>query len=285
MRVIFVPVADRPECARALRTAFDLGQRLNASLCGCHIRSHRHSDVALPSDFGSLADYDAAWESAWKGKRTQKSAAAAKALFRQVAARHNYELIRNPRIAPGAVWFDKVGSPDKVLAIMGPVSDLIIVSRPSAKGGELARMFMLASLLNSSRPVLVLPQSGKPTIGKRISIAWNQSAGAAQAVAAAMPLLRLADQVRIITCGPERAVGPKSTQLATYLRFWGVKSERLSPRGGDAAKLLVNAYRETQSDLLVMGAYSRSRLRQRIFGGVTDFMLHRANIPVLMLHT
>lgn len=284
MRVIFVPVADRPECTKALRTAFDLGQQLGANVYGCHIRAHRHSDVALPSDLGSLADYDAAWETAWKGKKTQKSSAAAKALFRKVAERHDYELIKRPRTAPGAVWQEKVGSPDKVLAIMGPVSDLIVVSRPSAKGGNLARMFMLAALLTSSRPVLVLPQSGIATIGKRISIAWNQSAEAARAVAAAMPLLRLADKVNIITCGPERGVGPKYSQLATYLRFWGVKSERLSARGTDAAKALVKACKDTQSDLLVMGAYSRSRLRQRVFGGVTEFMLHRANIPVLMLH-
>jgi nucleotide-binding universal stress UspA family protein len=285
MRVIFVPVADRPECTKALRTAFDLGQQLGANVYGCHIRAHRHSDVALTSDLGSLADDDAAWERAWKSKKTQKSSAAAKALFRKVAEHYDYELIKRPRTAAGAVWQEKVGSPDKVLAIMGPVSDLIVVSRPSAKGGKLARMFMLAALLNSSRPVLVLPQSGIATIGKRISIAWNQSAEAARAVAAAMPLLRLADQVNIITCGPERGVGPKSTQLATYLRFWGVKAERLSARGTDDAKALVKAYKDTRSDLLVMGGYSRSRLRQRIFGGVTEFMLHRANIPVLMLHT
>ncbi len=285
MRVIFVPVADRPECARALHTAFDLGQYLGANLVGCHIRAHSGSDVSLPSELSSLADYDAAWEAAWKGKKTQKSSAAAKALFGNVAERHNYELIRKPRTAPGAVWLEKVGSPDRVLATMGPVSDLIVVSRPSAKGGKLARMFMLAALLNASRPVLVLPHSGISLIGRRISIAWNQSAEAAQAVAAAMPLLCLADQVNIITCGPEGGVGPNSTQLATYLRFWGVKSEHRSARGTDDAKLLVKAYKENQSDLLVMGAYSRSRLRQRIFGGVTEFMLHRANIPILTLHT
>jgi len=285
MRVIFVPVANRPECAKALRTAFDLGHQLGANLCGCHIRAHSRSDVSLPSDLSSLADYDAAWEAAWKGKKTQKSSATAKALFGNVAKRHDYELIKKPRSEPGAVWLEKVGSPDKVLAIMGPVSDLIVVSRPSAKGGKLASMFMLAALLNSSRPVLVLPQSGKPTIGKRITIAWDQSAEAAQAVAAAMPLLCLADHVNIITCGPEGGVGPKSTQLATYLRFWGVKPKRLSASGTDDARMLVKSYKETQSDLLVMGAYSRSRLRQRIFGGVTEFMLHRANIPVLMLHT
>jgi len=285
MQVIFVPVADRPECAQALQTAFDLAQQLGANLCGCHIRPHSYSDISLPSGLDTTDVYDAAWEATWKGKKPSKSNADAKELFAKIANQWQYKLIKKPGSTPGAMWLEKVGSPDKLLSIMGPVSDLIIVSRPAARGGKLARQFMLAAVLNSSRPVLVLPQSGKPVIGKRISIAWNQSTQAAQAVAAAMPLLRLADQVSIITCGAERGVGPKSTQLATYLRFWGVKAERVSVRGSDDSKALMKAYRESQSDLLVMGAYSRGKLRQLIFGGVTEFMLHRANIPVLMLHT
>lgn len=285
MRVIFVPVADRPECARALRLAFDLGQQLGANLSGCHIRPHSDSKVTLPSVLGSLADHDAAWELACAGNKNLKSGAAAKLLFRDIAERQGYEVIKSPRATPGAMWIEKVGSPDKVISIMGPVSDLIIVSRPSIKPGKLARMFMMAALMNSARPVLILPQSGASTVGKRIAIAWNQSTEAAQAVAAAMPLLRLADHVSIITCGPEDALGPKSTQLATYLRFWGIKAERVIASGTDHAKALMTAYKDNESDLLVMGAYSRSRLRQQIFGGVTEFMLHRANIPVLMLHT
>lgn len=285
MRVILVPVADRPECANALSTAFDLGQRLGANLCGCHIRAHSRSDVTLPSDLGSLDNYDMAWEATSAGKKTNKTSAAAGELFSKVAEQQNYEIISKPRATAGAMWLEKVGSPNKVLSIMGPVSDLIIVSRPAPNGGNLARMFMLAALLNSSRPVLVLPQSATPTIGKRISIAWNQSAEAAQTVAAAMPLLRLAEHVNIITCGPEDSPGPKAAQLATYLRFWGVKAERTTARGADDAKALVKAYKAARSDLLLMGAYSRSRLRERIFGGVTEFMLQRANIPVLMLHT
>lgn len=285
MRVIFVPVADRPECAVALRTAFDLGTKLDASVSGCHIRPHRDSDIALPASLGSLADTDAAWESAWEGKNTKKGGAAANALFAKVADAKGFSPITRPGSARGALWLEKVGSPDKLLSIMGPVSDLLIVSRPAAKGGKIAGMFLLAALMNSSRPVLILPQTGKQTVGRRISIAWNQSAEAAKAVTAAMPLLQLAEQVNIITCGSEAGLGPKSGQLATYLRFWGVKSKRIRARGSDDPTALINAYKETKSDLLVMGAYSRSRLRQRIFGGVTDHMLHRANIPVLMLHS
>lgn len=182
MRVIFIPVADRPECARALQVAFNLGQQLGANICGCHIRPHDRSEVSATSLLGSFEDFDGSWENVWKGKKTQKSMVMAKGLFAKIAERQHYELIKKPRSVPGAVWQEKVGSPDKLLSIMGPVSDLIVVSRPPAKGGEIARLFMLAALLNSARPVLVLPQLGVPAIGKRISIAWNQSSEAAQAV-------------------------------------------------------------------------------------------------------
>jgi len=285
MRVIFIPVADRPECAQALQTAFSLGHQLGASIRGCHIRPHSRSEVSLSSALSSFEDYEDSWESAFKGRKTPKSAAPARVLFARIAQSEDYELIKRPRSTPGAVWQESVGSPDKLLSIMGPVSDLVVVSRPPAKGGKIARLFMLAALRNSSRPVLVLPQSGDSSIGKRISIAWNQSTQAAQAVAAAMPLLQLAEQVNIITCGSESEVGPKSTQLVTYLRFWGVKAGRIRTRGSDDAKAILKAHKEAGSDLLVMGAYSRSRLSQRIFGGVTEFMLYKANIPVLMLHT
>lgn len=285
MRVIFIPVADRPECARALQTAFSLGQQLGASIHGCHIRPHSYSKVSLPSALSAFEDHEGSWKSACKGKKTHKNAAPARVLFAGVAESHDYKIIKRPHSTPGAIWQESVGSPDKLLSIMGPVSDLIVVSRPPDKRGKIARLFMLAALRNSSRPVLVLPQSGDSTIGKRISIAWNQSAEAAQAVAAAMPLLQLAEQVNIITCGSENEVGPKSRQLATYLLFWGVKAGHVRAQGGDHAKAILKAHKEARSDLLVMGAYSRSRLSQRIFGGVTEHMLYEADIPVLMLHT
>lgn len=269
MRVILVPVANRPECTDALNIAFDLANRLDASLCGCHIRAHSDSDVELRVD----SDTD------------HQESIAARQLFCGIAERLNYPLIKHPRATAGAMWLEKVGSPDKVLSIMGPVSDLIVVSRPASKTAKSAHKFLYAALLNTSRPVLVLPQSRKSMIARRISIAWNQSPEAAQAVSAAMPLLRLADEVNIITSGTELHIGPKSGQLKNYLRFWGVKSNRVRASGADDAKAILNAYRDSDSDLLVMGAYSRSRLRERMFGGVTEFMLHKTNIPIFMLHS
>ena len=95
MRVILVPVADRPECARALQTAFDLGERLGASVTGCHMRPHRQSDVTLSPAFA---------EAAWRKKSTKRAPQAARALYEQIAAQHDYDVVKRARRAPCALW-------------------------------------------------------------------------------------------------------------------------------------------------------------------------------------
>lgn len=275
MRVILVPVADRPECARALDVAFDIGKRLDACVSGCHMRPHRYSEVSMSAAFA---------DSAWRKKSTKKAPAAAKALYQRAAEQHGYDLIRRARVQPGALWSEKVGSPNKLMGIVGPVADLIVVSRPTRSGG-VADMFMRAALLESSRPLLILPQAARRRIGKRIVIAWNQSAEAARTVSAAMPLLRAATEVSIVSCGAEDHPGPKSTQLAAYLAHWGVKSERIAKRGGKIEHELLGAYKDVKGDLIVAGAYSRSRWREKVFGGTTEFLLRKAHVPVLTLHS
>jgi nucleotide-binding universal stress UspA family protein len=285
MRVLFVPVADRPECAVALNKAFELAGDLGATVVGCHIRPHSYTDVSLPATLTDAAiGADAEWRAAWKPKARQQTAPAARTLFVRMAERKGFDMHKTPRAKPGAIWMEKTGTPQRVIGIMGPVSDLLVVSRPEGKDGSIARLFLVSALMASSRPVLVLPQAGEWTVGKRICIAWNQSKDAALAVASALPLLQLAQHVCIISSGTENRPGPKSSQLAAYLKCWGVQTERVTTRGNDDSKEILSTFRSMKSDLLVMGAYSRSRFSQMIFGGVTDHMLNRASIPVLVRH-
>ncbi len=275
MRVILVPVADRPECARALNTAFALGKRFGASVSGCHMRPHRYSEVSLSTAFA---------DAAWRRKSTKGAPKAAKALYERAAEQHGFDMIRRARTEPGAMWAEKVGSPDILMGIVGPLSDLIVVSRP-AKSGSVADMFMNAALLNSTRPVLILPQSGRRNLGRRIAIGWNQSAEASRSVAAALPMLQAADEVTLITCGAEDRAGPKATQVAAYLKHWGINAERVQTRGRKVEQELLAAFKDCRADLLVSGAYSRSRWREKVFGGTTEFLLRKASVPVLALHS
>jgi nucleotide-binding universal stress UspA family protein len=275
MRVILVPVADRPECARALNAAFDIGTRLGASVSGCHMRPHRYSEVSLSTAFA---------DAAWRRKSNRHAPAAAQKLFRRVAEEHGYELLRRARAEPGAYWSQKVGSPNVLMSIVGPLADLIVVSRP-ANSGSVADMFMKAALLESSCPVLILPRTARRRIGRRILICWNQSPEAARAVSAAMPILTAADEVSIVTCGAEDRPGPKAAALAAYLAHWGVRAERLRTRGKRIEAELLGAYKDCKADLLLSGAYSRSRWREKVFGGTTEFLLAKARMPLLTLHS
>jgi nucleotide-binding universal stress UspA family protein len=261
MRVILVPVADRPECVFALKAAFRLAAEHQANVVGCHVRPHRADDAELNS-------------------------VAARALFIRLAAESGFHPSKRPR--PGrsslAIWHEMLGTPERILEICGPMADLAVLSRPKPKGAGTAREFLLATLFNSARPVLVLPQRRISRLGTRILIAWNQRAEAALAVVAALPLLQKAEQVTIVTCGSEDRPGPKSTQLRDYLAHWGIRAERLRTRGRDVEGDIARSYRNAEADLLVMGAYSRHRLRERVFGGVTETMLFHSDLSVLMYH-
>lgn len=288
MKVILIPVSDRPECSLALHHGFMLGQQLQASVMGYHIRPHAQSDIKLPDENSSsviaVDSYDLAWEASLKEKSKDEDLVKAKTLFKNMAQQYNYELSKKPNSSACAMWIEKVGSPERLFAIMGPVSDLILVSRPAKKGGSLAKTFMFNAVTNSSAPVLVLPQDNIKSLGKRICIAWNQGTEAALAVKAAMPLLQQADEVNIVTCGPENKMGPKASHLKKYLSHWNVNANHVPIKCKGDSQAILKGYEETNSDLLVMGGYSRSRLRQRVFGGVTEYMLNEAQIPLFILH-
>jgi len=275
MRAILVPVADRPECARALSTAFSIANRIDASVSGCHMRPHRYSDTRLSPAFA---------EAAWRKKSSKKAPAAAKALYEQIANQAGFDLKRRASAQPAALWSEKVGSPDRLMAIVGPLADLIAVSRPE-RPGSVADMFLNAALLQSGRPVLVLPKAARRNVGTHICIGWNQTTEAAQTVAAVAPLLAAAESVTIVSCGPEDQPGPKSTQLVQYLRHYGVSAERVSTRGRDIEGELTAACKDVGANLLVAGAYSKSRWREKVFGGTTEWLLHKCRLPVLLQHT
>jgi nucleotide-binding universal stress UspA family protein len=283
VRLILVPTADRPESALALGTAFDLAADLGGSVAGCHVRGARFEPVSGDLQLMPDAVLGKVVSATPTGAFTSR---AAKRVYVRTAREHSFQVAKRPRIGRSrqAFWHELVGTPARMFAIAGPLADLVVVARPKPHSAGRARAFLLAALLHSARPVLVLPQKSLATVGEKILIAWNQSAEAALVVASSIPLLKRAKQVIVVSSGPENRAGPKSTHLEQYLATWDIKIERMQTRGRHVEQELERVYRETGSDLLVMGAYSRPRFRQLIFGGVTEHMLFRTALPALMLH-
>ncbi len=174
-------------------------------------------------------------------------------------------------------------------------ADLVIVSQ--ARDGTDPPMLTdvpQRAALESGRPVLVVPTAWAGTAyGDRISIAWNNSREAARAVFDSLPLLKRASSIKIITVGDDRDEDdgmPRLTaaDIAASLDRHGVKAEIDAPGAADAAasagaSLLARAT-ANGSNLLVMGAYGHSRMREFILGGVTRHVLKNMTMPVLMSH-
>lgn len=284
MKVIMVPVADRPECKVALDAAFKLATGLTANVVGYHLRLHREEHHAHGAHVELLLQDTELPDLPEEALRLNSEQA--QALFRHNAAEWGVPMARVPR-ANGrtlAFWYEMVGSPEKLFGIIGPTSDCIVVSRPRPRGSGPARAFLLAALLRSGKPLLVLPQKKLPAIGRRVLVAWNQSTQAAAALSAATPLLAHAEQVHFLCCGKEELPGPKMKHAQNYLAHHGIASELHQTRSLDVAKAVRAARKDLGADLLVMGAYSRSHLRERLLGGATHDLVLNSNLAVFTLH-
>jgi nucleotide-binding universal stress UspA family protein len=281
-----VPVADRPECRVALETAFRLATELSSNIVGYHLRPHREEKPATHGARLPLMLQEAGLPEV-QPEAIKLNSANAERLFRAMAKQRGIPIARKPREAEGtlAFWNEMVGTPEKLFSIIGPTSDCIVVSRPRTRSSGPARAFLLSALLRSGKPLLVLPQRPMARFGRRILIAWNQGVQAAAAVSAALPLLARAEQVHIVCCGKESAPGPKVSHASNYLLHWGIESHLHHEKGQETSAEIMHSYKAANCDLLVMGAYSRSHLRERILGGVTHDLLLKSNVPVFALHS
>ncbi len=145
-----------------------------------------------------------------------------------------------------------------------------------------------AVVLESGRPVLILPAfGGFPTFGERVLVAWNGSREAARAVADAMPILVKAKQVTVLSANPAGA-GTRlpGADIALHLTRHGVKAEAATARADDLGigDLLLSRAADMSADMIVMGAYGRSRMREIVLGGATRSLLQTMTVPVFMAH-
>jgi len=144
------------------------------------------------------------------------------------------------------------------------------------------------ALFESGRPVIVVPQAVDRFACKRVLIAWDGSAKAARAVNDALPFLRAADQVEIVSVAGEKDLSSSipGAELAPHLERHGVEVmvKNLVAPDGDVAETLRQEAAGFGADMIVMGAFVHSRLRELVFGGVTLSMLGQSSIPLFLSH-
>jgi len=219
-------------------------------------------------------------------KESGDRAQAVRQMFERFVARHDVIVQdAHPNTAHATASFASVtGREEDIVAQQARLADLTVVPHPDAGEDVSSSDALHAVLFDSGRPVLISPQKPPASIGSRVCIAWNGTAESASSVVAAMPWMQKAEAVAILCADGYQRRGPGAPDLTAYLALHGVHAETITFRaaGGSVGAGLLAAAAEFRSDLLSMGAYSHSRLRQLILGGVTRHVLEHASLPVMM---
>ena len=184
-----------------------------------------------------------------------------------------------------ATFHHVVGMQDRAIAREGRLSDLIVVG----KNNNAMHDAVTPALFSTGRPVLVVP-AGKeePWQDKTVAIAWDGGLQAARALYSALPLISKAEMVYVLTAqehGKALDLEAESGVMA-YLHMHGMKAQAIVVAAGQRSlpeSLLIRA-KDMKVNVLVMGAYGHSMLREMILGGVTEYMLVKADIPLLLSH-
>jgi len=168
-------------------------------------------------------------------------------------------------------------------------ADLVVIARPESPGQTAGPPGLAESLvLSSGRPIIVFPPRVTAPRVRRILVAWNATRESIRAVADALPLLAMAEAVEVLIAEhrhqPAGHGQEPGADIARHLARHGVQVEvrRLSSNGKGVGRLLLSQAAAFRADLLVMGAYGHSHLREWMFGGVTRTVLYEADLPVLL---
>ena len=181
---------------------------------------------------------------------------------------------------------ERLGPARDRLVEAGRAVDLIVLAGPSDDTFRLPELVVEAALFETGRPVLAAPPAPTKLSFSTAVVAWNGSLEANRAVAAAMPLLAGCRQL-FVFCRAERHRAPADpAPLLDYFAWHGLKADRLGvyQQHGSVGEDLLAAAGRVGAGLLVMGAYTHTRLREMILGGVTSHVLHHATMPALLAH-
>lgn len=279
MKSILVPMDRHDSSISVLETALLLARKCDSYIEGFALQRAKDNFV-----YGDLAivvpleKYER--EVAAEAKRTQQ-------------AFENFMQQRNvPRSTGGTTslsfgWLNESPEGENFVGSHGRAFDLIVMNRPDASSSSLNHRALESCLFESGRPMLLSPPLPPKSIATNVIIAWNGSTEQARAIALAMPLLEHAEHVKVLTVtGGTGVPGPSAGQIIRYLQRNRVPAEptNIELGGKSTGEAILVAAQDMNSDLLIKGAFTQSRLRQMIFGGATQHVMMNAALPVLLAH-
>lgn len=180
----------------------------------------------------------------------------------------------------------------RVAAVHARYADVAVMTRPGDGAGvELREEIIEGVLFHSGRPALIAPPGWKgESIGKRVVIAWDASREATRALSEADDILEFSEAVTIVTVDAKPKMFGHGDQpganIAAHLSRRGLPAvvRNVDSMGRSASLAILEEAQALNADLVVMGGYAHSRLRELVFGGATRELLRAATVPLLMAH-
>lgn len=257
-----------------LAVAADLAQHFGARLVGLHVRRHFETPVFLDGGF-AMGDFFKTFDEGVKADETEASAAFTKATKGKELATE---------------WRSVDGYVDSELAVQARYADLVVVGQagaePTATPADLPETVALAT----GRPVLVVPFIRTKSPGRVVLLCWNASREAARAAADALPFLKAAQKVIVLVVNPtvsaEGHGAEPGADVAAWLARHGVKVtvQRDVAPDADVGGVILSRAADHDTDLIVMGIYGHSRIREMVLGGASRTLLASMTVPVFMSH-
>jgi nucleotide-binding universal stress UspA family protein len=292
IRKILVPLSgqhdpDDPESLElpALETGFLLGRRFDAHVevfCIEARQSEARTHLAPWIPGAAVDEFLDALD-----RENERRRERARTLFEAVSARFDPRRAKRPKANGGfsANFVEQVGEVRGSLAVRGRLADVIVTARPWPATADSRPLLLEVALRETGRPVLICSKTTSETFGRRVAIAWNGSVEASRAVAMAMDFFLAASDVVVISINEPSPFEPNADDLVDFMRWHGIEASSVTRDGspGSAGRLLLEQIAEAGADMLVMGAYTRDRIRRLIFGDVTGTVLSQATLPVLMV--
>lgn len=281
MKTILVPYHEEAAARTALKVAILLAKRFDGYVEGLLVLGE--PTLAFVSGMVVPPDYLSAAVKEWR-----RFADRARSEFAQTTAANGLPMQELETAGSGlaAGWREIQGDEAEIVGQHGRLFDLVVVGRPEMSASRRWSEIREAALLETGRPVLLAPVEAPPTLGRSVVIAWNGSTESARTIAFGMPFLRAAERVEVLTVKGHTVPGPSGGEVAAHLARHGISatSRTLEPDERPAGEVILDEAGDLGADLILKGAFTRSRLRQIVFGGTTQHILDYAKIPVLLAH-
>ena len=183
-------------------------------------------------------------------------------------------------------WLSEELENQKYLGDLSRVYNVVIISRPYQELQSASLSSIQTTLFDGGRPVMLIPMNKQVDIGKKVVISWNCTTESSRAVFAALPILKQASDVTILTVEKVITDGPSGEQVSELLASHGIDAKPVTI-SGDEKKIgdsILDFRQSVDADLIVKGAYTQSRLREIIFGGATRHLMLHSEIPIYLVN-